>query len=216
MENMKGYKNLNLYQGVRGLAVKILNRIDRTDAYLEKILEVEMKNSELSGSDKALLYEIVHGVIRWMGRIDWILIGFYRGQFVKCIPNVKNSLRVALYQILFLDKVPEYAAVNESVEFVKKIQGQKSADITKGVLRSIMRSKSKIRYPKKEADLTAYFVAFYSHPAWLVKRWLNRLGEDQTEKLLIANNSRPKLHIRVNKLKTTVDEMSNLLKDAGL
>ena len=96
--------SINLYAGVRGLAIKILNRVDRTDAYLDKLLEIEIKNSELSGKDKALLFEIVHGVIRWLGRIDWILNGFYKGQFSKCIPNVKNSMRVALYQILFLDK----------------------------------------------------------------------------------------------------------------
>ena len=137
----------NLYQGVRGLAVKILNRIDRTDAYLEKILDTEIKNSKFSGPDKALLYEIVHGVTRWMGRIDWILNGFYKGQFSKCIPNVKNAMRVALYQILFLDKVPDYAAVNEAVDFVKKLQGQKSADLTNAVLRNIIRSKDTIRYP---------------------------------------------------------------------
>ena len=96
-------ESINLYSGVRGLAVKILNRVDRTDAYLDKLLEIEIKNSELSSKDKALLFEIVHGVIRWLGRIDWVLNGFYKGQFSKCIPNVKNSMRVALYQILFLD-----------------------------------------------------------------------------------------------------------------
>ena len=80
---------LNLFQGVRGHAVKILNRIDRTDAYLDKLLDIEIKNSTLSGLDKSLLFEIVHGVTRWLGRIDWILNGFYKGQFSKCIPNVK-------------------------------------------------------------------------------------------------------------------------------
>jgi len=113
----------DLYDGVRGLAVKILNRVERTDAYLNRLLDNEMKNTELEGPDKALLYEIVHGVIRWMGRLDWILNGFYKGTFSKAIPNLKNGLRVALYQILFLDRVPDYAAVNEAVEFVKKTSG---------------------------------------------------------------------------------------------
>lgn len=60
----------DLYQGVRGLAIKILNRIDRTDAYLERLLDNEMKSTDMSGPDKALLYEIVHGVVRWQGRLD--------------------------------------------------------------------------------------------------------------------------------------------------
>ena len=80
MQDVNIGSSINLYAGVRGLAVKILNRVDRTDAYLDKLLEIEIKYSELSGKDKALLFEIVHGVIRWLGRIDWILNGFYKGQ----------------------------------------------------------------------------------------------------------------------------------------
>ena len=145
MSESQNYSGLNLYGGVRGLAVKILNRIDRTDAYLDKMLDIEIKNSDLKSNDKSLLFEIVHGVIRWLGRIDWVLTGFYKGQFSKCIPNVKNAMRVALYQILFLDRVPDHAAVNEAVEFVKKLQGQKSADLTNAVMGSIIRSKDGIR-----------------------------------------------------------------------
>ena len=209
-------ESVNLYSGVRGLAVKILNRVDRTDAYLDKLLEIEIKNSELSSRDKALLFEIVHGVIRWLGRIDWILNGFYKGQFSKCIPNVKNSMRVALYQILFLDRVPDHAAVNESVEFVKKLQGEKSANLTNAVLRNIIRSRKGIRYPNREEDLVGYFSAYFSHPSWMVKRWIARYGEQETEKLLIANNTKPSHTLRVNTIKTTVDELKSLLKSVDL
>ncbi len=208
--------SINLYAGVRGLAVKILNRVDRTDAYLDKLLDIEIKHSELSGKDKALLFEIVHGVIRWLGRIDWILNGFYKGQFSKCIPNVKNSMRVALYQILFLDRVPDHAAVNESVEFVKKLQGEKSANLTNAVLRNIIRSRKGIRYPNREEDTVGYFAAYYSHPTWMVKRWVNRFGEEETEKLLIANNQKPSHTLRVNTLKTNVNELKALLKSVDL
>lgn len=208
--------SINLYAGVRGIAVKILNRVDRTDAYLDKLLEIELKHSDLSGKDKALLFEIVHGVIRWLGRIDWILNGFYKGQFSKCIPNIKNSMRVALYQILFLDKIPDHAAVNESVEFVKKLQGEKAANLTNAVLRNIIRSRKSIRYPNKEEDLAGYFAAYYSHPTWLVKRWLSRFGEEETEKLLISNNKRPTHTIRVNNLVTNINELESLLNSVDI
>lgn len=205
-----------LYEGVRGIAVKLLNRIDRTDAYLDKLLEIEIKNSELTGQDKALLFEIVHGVTRWMLRIDWILNGFYKGQFSKCIPNVKNAMRVALYQILFLDKVPDYAAVNEAVDFVKKLQGQKPADLTNAVLRNIIRSKNAIRYLNPEEDLVGYFSTYYSHPGWLVKRWINFWGKDFTEALLIANNNKPTLTLRVNNIKAPKEELVRLLNSVDL
>ena len=206
----------DLYQGVRGLAIKILNRIDRTDAYLERMLDNEMKSMEMSGPDKALLYEIVHGVVRWQGRLDWILNGFYKGTFSKAIPNLKNALRVALYQILFLDRVPDYAAVNEVVEFVKKLQGQKPADLVNAVLRNIIRSKNAIRYPDPEEDLVGYLAAYYSHPAWMVKRYVARFGRENTEKLLAANNEKPYLTLRINALKTKPDEFKALLENVGL
>ncbi len=207
---------INLYQGVRGFAVKILNRIDRTDAYLDKLLEIELKNSNLSGPDKALLFEIVHGVMRWMGRIDWILNGFYKGQFSKVVPNIKNALRVALYQILFLDKIPDYAAVNEAVDFVKKLQGQKYADLANAVLRNIIRSKELIRYPDPNEDIVGYLSAYYSHPSWMVKRWLNRFGRENTEKLLNINNNKPSHSLRVNRLVTNKEEFCKLLESVDL
>lgn len=210
------HRVVDLYQGVRGLAVKILNRIERTEAYLDKLLDHEMRNSELSGQDKALLYEIVHGVTRWMGRLDWILTGFYKGQFSKAIPNLRNGLRVALYQILFLDRIPDHAAVNEAVEFVKKLQGQKPADLTNAVLRNIIRSKNAIRYPDPEEDLIGYLAAYYSHPSWMVKRYVERFGREETEKLLLANNEKPYLTLRVNTLKTTPEEFGKLLESVHL
>lgn len=216
MEETNENTGLNLYQGVRGLAVKILNRIDRTDAYLDKLLEIEIKNSILIGADKALLFEIVHGVTRWQGRIDWILTGFYKGQFSKAIPNIKNALRVALYQILFLEKVPAYAAVNEAVEFVKKLQGQAAADLTNAILRNIIRNKENIRYPNPDEDINAYLSAYFSHPSWLVKRWVNRFGREETEKLLNSNNNKPSLSIRVNNLVTDSIEMKSLLNSVDL
>ena len=208
--------NLNLYAGVRGLAIKILNRVDRTDAYLDKLLEIELKNSELDGKDKALLFEIVHGVIRWLGRIDWVLTGFYKGQFSKCIPNVKNSLRVALYQILFLDRVPDHAAVNESVEFVKKLQGEKSANLTNAVLRNIIRNRNGIRYPNRKEEPVHYLSAYYSHPTWMVKRWVKRYGEKETEKLLIANNKKPIHTLRVNNLRSNIEDVKSLLGSVNI
>lgn len=214
--HLEEHKVIDLYQGVRGLAVKILNRVERTDAYLEKLLDNELKNAELNGPDKALLYEIVHGVTRWQGRLDWILNGFYKGQFSKAIPNLKNGLRVALYQILFLDRIPDHAAVNEAVEFVKKLQGQKPADLTNAILRNIIRSKNGIRYPDPNEDLIGYLSAYYSHPAWMVKRYVERFGREETEKLLNANNEKPYLTLRVNAIKTNIPQFKSLLQQVNL
>jgi 16S rRNA (cytosine967-C5)-methyltransferase len=191
----------NLYRGPRGTAVKILNRVERSDAYLDRVLETEMRNTEMNELDKGLMNEIVTGVVRWQMKIDWVLTGFFHGNFTKAETNIKNALRVALYQILFLDKVPHSAAVNESVEFIKRLRGQKVADLVNGVLRNILRNLENIRYPDIKENRIQHLAVVESHPTWMVKRWVNRLGFDETKKLLVANNERPDLTLRVNRLK---------------
>jgi 16S rRNA (cytosine967-C5)-methyltransferase len=191
----------NLYGGPRGIAVKILNRVDRSDAYLDRLLESEMRSTEMNELDKGLMNEIVTGAIRWRMKLDWILTGFFHGNFTKAETNIKNALRVALYQILFLDRVPHSAAVNESVEFIKRLRGQKVADLVNAVLRNILRNIENIRYPDPNEDRIQHLSVVESHPYWLVKRWVERFGYDEAGQLLSANNQRPDLTLRVNRLK---------------
>ncbi len=205
-----------LYEGPRGTAVKILNRVERTDAYFDKLLDAELRAKELNDNDKALLAEVVHGVMRWQGRLDWVLNGFFHGNFVKAETNVKNALRVSLYQILFLDRVPHHAAVNEAVEFIKKIRGEKPANLVNAVLRNIIRSLDAIRYPDPAQELVQYLSAYYSHPSWIVKRWLARFEREETEKLLAANNDIPELTLRINRLKIDPVKFLGMLDSHGI
>jgi 16S rRNA (cytosine967-C5)-methyltransferase len=201
-----------LYEGPRGTAVKILNRVERTDSYLDKLLDAELRSLDLIDLDKGLLNEIVHGVLRWQNRLDWVLNGFSHGSFAKSEINIKNALRVALYQILFLDRVPHAAAVNEGVEFVKRIRGDKPAGLVNAVLRNIIRNIEGIRYPERTEDEVQYLAVTGSHPYWLVKRWMRRFGFDETQKLLAANNERPELSLRINKLKVAPAQFLTLLE----
>jgi 16S rRNA (cytosine967-C5)-methyltransferase len=201
----------SLYHGVRGAAVKILNRIERTDSYLDKLLDAELKSGELNDLDKGLLTELVHGVLRWQAKLDWVLNGFSHGNFAKSEINVKNTLRVALYQILFLDRIPHAAAVNEGVEFIKRIRGEKPAGLVNAVLRNIIRNIEGIRYPDPAEDKIQYLSVVFSHPSWIVKRWVKRLGDEETQKFLVANNERPALSLRINKLKGDAGHFLTLL-----
>lgn len=199
-----------LFHGVRGTAVKILNRVERTDSYLDKLIEAELRSGELNDFDKALLMEIVHGVLRWQSKLDWVLNGFFHGNFAKAEVTVRNTLRAALYQILFLDKVPDFAAVNEAVEFIKRIRGEKAGGLVNGVLRNIIRNKEGIHYPDVQNDAALYLSTMYSFPLWMVKRWMNRFGFYETEKLLDAQNQRPGLTLRINTLKTTIEDFMKM------
>jgi len=217
-ENFPNYNNVDkkVYNNARALAVKILVRCERSDAYLDKIIDFEMRNSDLNDLDKALLNEISHGVIRWLRRIDWFLNGFYRGQYEKCLSDVKNTMRVGLYQILFLDRIPYSAAVNEAVEFIKRIRNEKHAGVVNGLLRTIIRTLDNLVWPTRDIDEVNYLGIIQSHPNWLVRRWIQRFGFDEAEKLCAANNRRPNLTLRVNKNKISVQELAEYLKEKNI
>ncbi len=215
-ENQIKQQDTSLYSGVRGIAIKVLNRVERTDSYLDKLVTNELRSGELGDQDKGLLNEIVTGVVRWQMKLDWVLNGFYRGNFPKADVNVKNAMRVALYQMMFLDRVPHHAAVNESVEFVKRLRGEKYAGVVNGVLRNIQRHLGEIRYPDKDENLVHHLSVFHSHPIWMVKRWVERLGNEEAEKLLVANNEKPPLTVRINKTRINPAEFIKLLEKEGI
>lgn len=215
METQKNFST-DLFSGVRGSAVKILNRVERTDSYLDKLLHFELHSQQFNDLDKNLLYEIVHGVLRWQIKIDWVLTGFFHGNFSKAEIPIKNTLRTALYQILYLQKIPHHASVNEAVELIKRLRGEKAANLVNAVLRNIIRNVNDIHFPKKEEDQVQYLSVLYSHPLWIVKRWFDRFGFDETEKLLIANNKIPQLSLRINPLKMKVAEFCEFLKSKNI
>lgn len=200
-----------VFAGPRGTAIKILNRVERSDAYLDRLMEAEMSSDEMNELDKSLMNEIVTGVIRWKMKLDWVLTGFFHGNFSKAETNIKNALRVALYQIQSLDRVPHSAAVNEAVEFIKRLRGQKVADLVNAVLRNIIRNLDNIQYPDPDEDRNQYLTVIESHPLWMTRRWVERFGYDEAKRIMEANNSIPDLALRVNRLKVDFNNFLSLL-----
>lgn len=209
-------ENLTSVTKCRAIAIHILNRYDRSDSYIDKLLESELRSNDLNRKDKALLTQLVNGTVRWRAKLDWVLIGFFHGEFHKSMNIVKNAMRIALYQILFMDKIPEHAAINESVELVKQIQGQKAASLVNGVLRNIVRNKQNIRFPVENDDRDFYLSIVHSHPKWMTKRWVKFWGEEFAVRLMEANNEIPYMAMRVNKLKSTAEEVEKMLVDSDI
>ncbi len=194
----------------RNEAFVIFNSIMRKGAYSDIEIRKNLKKSNLDKSDKALVTEIVNGTLRNLIKIDWIISGFVKLNPKKITPSIRDILRCGTYQIMFLDKVPDFAVCNESVELAKLYGNQGAARFVNGVLRNIVRNKDNIILPHKD-NLIEYYSIEYSHPYWMVDLWINNYGVDFTEKLLKANNEVPPLTIRINTLKTHKDEMFNLL-----
>jgi len=159
----------------------------------------------LSKLDKSFLTELVNGTIRWKVRIDYVISQFYRGDYSKLDINIKNAIRLAMYQIMFLERVPQSAAVNEAVEFVKKLRGQYLGNLVNAILRTAIRKLNLVEYPSIEDDAVKALSTVHSFPAWLVRRFINRFGVYETEQLLTALNERPRLSIRVNTSRISTD-----------
>lgn len=190
----------------RLLAFKALNRVLFEGAYPDLVLKsVFEKNPTLSHMDRSLLTELVYGIIRWLGKLDYIIGLFTERKTSK--KEILNILRIGLYQLLFLDNIPDYAAIFETVDVAKRIYGEEVARFVNAILREFSRSKEDIQYPSRELSPISYISVNYSFPQWLVKKWIDTLGMDFTEKLCDSLNRVPPLTARVNTLKTTRDDL---------
>ncbi len=166
--------------------------------------------------DRAFVTHLVQGVWRWRLRLDWIIEQHSDLPLKKVHPRVLAILRLALYQIFFMDRVPDSAAVNEAAIQTKQRGLHHAVPFINGVLRTICRRKDHIPYPDRKKDPLGFLSVFYSYPPWLVKLWIGQWGEAFTEELLVAGNRLPTLTVRTNTLKTDRDRLLALLGRKGI
>lgn len=199
-------------RSARHLALESLWRIEIKGEFAKKALDEALDNP-LSSLDKGLIMEIVYGVLRHRRRLDWIIEGQADRDIEEIDPWVRNNLRMGTYQILFLERIPQWAAVDESVELAKFYGHTGAAGFVNGVLRNIIRNRDTIRYPSIDENPILHISILYSHPEWLVKRWVERFGIDETISLCKANNEIPPLTIRVNTLRIKREDLLSLLRE---
>lgn len=200
---------------VRGLAVRILNRIDQAGLFAEPLLDQALSRGVLTdGHDRRLLTEIVYGTLRMRGLIDWVIVSFYKGDPAAMNSDVRNILRTALYQFFFTDRIPAFAIVDEAVKLVKSTQPQASG-LVNAILRNVIRKKRKIPWPALEDDPVFHISVMHSHPLWLVRQWIDSFGFQETLNLCRGNNEVPPLNIRVNRLRATREDVIRRLQGSG-
>lgn len=173
-------------------------------------------DKDLEPIDRAFVTELVYGVIQNKLHLDYVISQYSKIKPRKLSPLVLNALRLCVYQMIFLDKVPDFASVNESVNIVKKREGKRTANFTNAVLRNISRDKENISYPDKEKDIAQFLSIYYSFPLWMVRRWIKLYGTSFTEDLCKAFNERSKLCIRVNSLVTDGLNLKQRLAEEGV
>jgi 16S rRNA (cytosine967-C5)-methyltransferase len=201
----------------RAICLDILNRIEEADRHPDTLLTDSFKQyRNLTSLDRAFLTELTYGVLRWRGRLDWLIRHFSKVPFEKIELGILNILRLGLYQILFLSKTPFSAAVNESVKLAKGIRGKGGAGFVNGILRSILREKEQIPYPDFSENSVLHISVVESHPLWLVRRWAEEVGLEETMKICTFNNQISTLTLRANTLKINGKDLIEKLRERGL
>ncbi len=172
-----------------------------------------MEKAALAGPDRGLLQELVMGAVRWQMTLDWLIARRAGGREQKRVLQV--LLRLGLYQIFWLDRIPDHAVVNESVELAKKFGCGPQAGFVNALLRGCLRERESLRQALEELK-TADPALGWSHPQWLCERWGAQWGQDRLRQLLAWNNTAPRLWARVNTLRTRVEALTDLWLEEGV
>lgn len=197
----------------RKVAVDVLNEVFYNKAYSSIVLGNMLNNSTLDQKDKGLVTEIVYGTIKYKYTIDKILKEFLKNNFDKTDRFLLNILRITVYQIRYLDKIPEFAAVNEAVNLVKRHVSLGASKVANGVLRNYLRNKEGSYY--KEGNIFEELAFKYSFPQWMIKLFYEQYGIHLCEKILFGLNQRPDITVRVNSTKGDYEDVFNRLEENG-
>ncbi|MBE5941950.1 MAG: 16S rRNA (cytosine(967)-C(5))-methyltransferase RsmB [Lachnospiraceae bacterium] len=186
-------------ENTRLLVLEVLLDVEKKNIFVKEALHnLLFQRQFLPKQDRAFITRLVEGVTEYQVRLDYVLNQFSKTPVHKCKPAIRCILRMALYQILYMDSVPEETACDEAVKLAKKKGFRNLTGFVNGVLRNIVRNKNDITYPLPETDFALYLSVMYSVPLWLVKRIITWYGESRTQTILEAFLEEDRLTIRVN------------------
>lgn len=193
----------------REVAVEILADFDKTGEVHDGL------KNELEHRDRQQANEYIQGILRRRSYLDFIIDEYSHVEVDRLEGTLKNILRLGIYDFLFMDGTPDYAAINEPVELAKSKFGMKSGDMVNAILRKVQRESGDLPKPAFK-DRTKLIATTFSHPEWLVKKWVDRYGEREAFQLMQANNKRPSFYVRVNNHKTQTENFKLRMEKADV
>lgn len=199
----------------RKTALELLYDIEYRAVFSSEAIMNLIERKKLSPEDRRLTVHLVYGVMERRLILDHYLEQLSRTRLNKLDPQILILLRMALYQLIYMDRIPTSAAVNEAVKLAK-VKGNHLGGYVNGVLRNFLRVRQTLTLPDKKISYDHYLSVVYSHPLWMVRQWLKRFGPEFTESLLDANNQIPPLTVRINTLKTSIQEVQKILAEDGI
>ena len=189
---------------VREEAYYTILKVFKDTEFSDTLLHQRAKKLKGSKENVALFYNMVKGVIKMRLKLDYILSQYTdKDKFAQTDIKIKTWLYLGLYQMMYLDSIPNHAAINETVELAKKNMGEKVGDFVNAILRAYQRN-PEVKYPEDPVLRIAYE---HSYPPELIAKWIELWGEEDTEYLALFYNENPRLHIRVNTTATTRDKL---------
>lgn len=201
----------------RETAFLSLMKYENSGVYSNIELSYAIQRNALSGAERALYTALFYGVIERKLTLDYIISILSERAQESIDLNVRIILRLGLYQLLYMTRIPESAAVNESVKLARRFYAKKNSEaFINAVLRSFLRRRDSIPYPDKEKAPSAYFSVCYSVPQWICRLWLDAYGTEKTVKILDTINAAPAMTLTVNTLTNTPDEFLHALEQAGI
>ncbi|NTU68767.1 MAG: 16S rRNA (cytosine(967)-C(5))-methyltransferase [Chlorobiaceae bacterium] len=200
----------------RETALRVLQELESGNRKSEEVLNWFLERSEAKRSDRALARELVSGSLKYRLQCDFVIEKFYRHDYAKAAPVLKNILRLGAYQLLHLDRVPRPAAVDECVKLARKFKGDHLSRLVNGVLRKISPKTIDLEAWTESMDDATRLSVLHSYPARLVERWLSRYGIERTETMLRHGNLPPATGYRVNRLKGSPDALAGREGLAGI
>ncbi len=200
----------------REVALRVLFEVESRAAFADRHLDRRLDEARLGAEDRRLATQIVQGTLRFERRLDHVLNQLTRRPLDELPIWIRLCLRLGAYQLLFLDRVPRHAAVDETVALANKYGHPGTAGLVNAVLRRLPEALREISFPDLETDLVQALGVYESHPDWIVRRWLERYGRERTQRLLAANNEAAVVSIRVNRRRTSAVELERSLGRAGI
>lgn len=197
----------------REVALEVLHRVDADRAWSGAALRAALGRAGLAPADEALATELVYGTLRHRAQVDWALARALHGRLDRLPPRIQDVLRLGAYQLTFLSRVPARAACHETVELARRVGHPGTVSLVNAVMRRLAASPPAWPEP---ADTAEAIAMRWSHPEWLVARWLARLGLDETRALCAANNETPPSWVRLNTLRGTTAELDARLRARGI
>ncbi|MBN1308318.1 MAG: 16S rRNA (cytosine(967)-C(5))-methyltransferase RsmB [Chitinispirillaceae bacterium] len=188
----------------RQLILRIMTGYDRRPGNLDRLIDHALAGLHVDHRDRRLIFEIVYGIVRRRATLDYLIDCHVNDEKNRSDPLLRRILRIGLYQLLYLDRIPDHAAVNETVELAKAARLSRSfAGTANAVMRALITKKKQVEYPDPQKDLAGRLAVEFSHPKWMIERWLRRFGLSNTRALLTYNNEKPPVFLRRSLRKMT-------------